>query len=314
MRTRTSMFRWVAVAAAVMLLLSGCNLQRRGTAPEDPGSSNVGSGVKLPPELEEQAQQQEQQPAQNVTPAPQSRQQQEAAKKSNPVPPPPPPAAFAAEGEATGIALARRILSSSTPKLVFEIAAVEGTGPNAAAVAGFVNYVSSIVQKTEVEVMPVKSIPRQHEAYDSQKVFEAMGNHRTTNNSDPSVATVWILYVPEFSGAAGVAWFGANGVIAMNHSAVNGPGAAAVGGAQRMERAVLTHEFGHVMSLINLAYKSPRNHEDPNSKGHSRNRNSVMYYAVEMVNPGNVIQGGTPLEFDNDDKADLNDVRDGKLG
>lgn len=69
--------------------------------------------------------------------------------------------------------------------------------------------------------------------------------------------------------------------------------------------AVLVHEFGHAMGLIDLGAPMQRDHEDDEHPGHSTNQDSVMYYAVETVNVANVFRNGPPTTFDVNDKADL---------
>lgn len=69
--------------------------------------------------------------------------------------------------------------------------------------------------------------------------------------------------------------------------------------------AVMVHEFGHAMGLVDLGAPQKRDHEDPDHPGHSANKGSVMYYAVETIDIVNVFQGGPPTTYDADDKADL---------
>jgi len=86
--------------------------------------------------------------------------------------------------------------------------------------------------------------------------------------------------------------------------------------AQEIEQAAMVHEVGHLLSLVNLTYHSPRPHEDPNHPGHSSDPNSVMYWAIDNVGVATLLGGHTqpPTGFDPDDLADLNDVKAGKLG
>jgi predicted Zn-dependent protease with MMP-like domain len=73
---------------------------------------------------------------------------------------------------------------------------------------------------------------------------------------------------------------------------------------REIEQAVLVHEFGHAMGLVNNPLPMVRNHEDPDHPHHSSNRNSVMYYAVETALG---ISGLTslPNDFDADDRRDV---------
>lgn len=77
----------------------------------------------------------------------------------------------------------------------------------------------------------------------------------------------------------------------------------------RMEHAVLVHELGHLMGLVDLALDT--NREDPDHPGHSRNSGSVMYWAVESTLVGQALSGPPPTEFDDQDTADLAKMRGG---
>jgi hypothetical protein len=75
-----------------------------------------------------------------------------------------------------------------------------------------------------------------------------------------------------------------------------------------VEDAVTMHEVGHLLGLVDLVLDTGR--EDPDHPGHSPNRGSVMYFAVESTLLGSVLSGGPPLDFDQDDLDDLARIRD----
>ncbi len=83
--------------------------------------------------------------------------------------------------------------------------------------------------------------------------------------------------------------------------------------AEEIENSVLVHEFGHLLGLVNLVYQSPVDHEDDEQKGHSNNEDSVMYWAVESANIGNIITGELPDDFDSDDLNDLAGMLSGEI-
>ena len=76
-----------------------------------------------------------------------------------------------------------------------------------------------------------------------------------------------------------------------------------------IEDSVTTHEVGHLLGLVDLVLHTGR--ADPGHPGHSSNRNSVMYWAVESSLVTDLLTGGPPREFDADDKADLATIRRG---
>ena len=81
------------------------------------------------------------------------------------------------------------------------------------------------------------------------------------------------------------------------------------GGGARIEDAVTVHESGHLLGLVDLFLSTGR--ADPEHPGHSPNRQSVMYYAVESTLVGSILDGGPPTEFDDRDRADLAAIRHG---
>lgn len=80
-----------------------------------------------------------------------------------------------------------------------------------------------------------------------------------------------------------------------------------LGDAPRLELAVATHEVGHILGLVDLVLHTGR--EDPAHPGHSRNRDSVMYWAVETDLVTTFLAGGPPTTFDDQDRADLAAIR-----
>jgi hypothetical protein len=83
-----------------------------------------------------------------------------------------------------------------------------------------------------------------------------------------------------------------------------------LGNRSRIEDAITVHEVGHLLGLVDLVLD--RGRADPDHPGHSRNRNSVMYYAVESTLVGSILTGGPPTEFDAEDLADLAAIRSGE--
>ncbi len=83
--------------------------------------------------------------------------------------------------------------------------------------------------------------------------------------------------------------------------------------AEDIEEAVLVHEIGHLLGLVNIVYTSTHAHEDASHPHHSNNDQSVMYWAVESTSLTNFITGTVPNDFDADDRDDLARLADGRL-
>jgi hypothetical protein len=80
-------------------------------------------------------------------------------------------------------------------------------------------------------------------------------------------------------------------------------------GSSGIESAVVTHEVGHLLGLVDLYLHTGR--QDPEHPGHSTDTHSVMYWAVESDLVGDLLEGGPPREFDDADRADLARIRGG---
>ncbi len=76
-----------------------------------------------------------------------------------------------------------------------------------------------------------------------------------------------------------------------------------------IEPAVVMHEVGHLLGLVDIARNTGR--ADPEHPGHSRNRESVMFWAVDSSLVGQVLQGGPSRNFDREDLADLDALKNG---
>lgn len=79
-------------------------------------------------------------------------------------------------------------------------------------------------------------------------------------------------------------------------------------------RAVAIHEAGHLLGLVNLGLPMVKDHEDDDHPGHSTNRESVLWWEVEL---GFGLQNlfdrgaGIPWQFDADDIRDARALQEG---
>ena len=80
-------------------------------------------------------------------------------------------------------------------------------------------------------------------------------------------------------------------------------------GSGEIEGAVTVHEAGHLLGLVDLYLSTGR--QDPDHPGHSRNTDSVMYWAIESGLISDILTGGPSQDFDAEDLADLAAIRAG---
>jgi len=209
---------------------------------------------------------------------------------------------------------ARLYLNRKIPKLVVEIDAVRGYEPAPSAVRLLRARLGEIVDKPGgIQVLPTKIISGTQDADSQHSFMENTERKYRTHHSTASAIVLYVLYSDGDTGSAiGAAY--SSSAYAVFKQSIEGAATPLVT-AEDIEDSVIVHEMGHVMALVNIGYTSPRDHEDPQHEGHSKNSKSVMYWAVDNVGVVGLLGGSRkpPTDFDSDDLADLRDLRDGKL-
>lgn len=213
---------------------------------------------------------------------------------------------------------ARRYLSGEVPRLVIEVDAQRGFEPAPEALGTLRARLEEVADKPDgIEVLPVETFTGGRSSWTEADVLEAQRRHRD-HWSSPQAMVLYILYVDgvyaEDEGSLGVSFN--SSTFAMFVGEIRRSAATPLVPALAIERAVLVHEAGHILALVNIGYTSPRGREDPNHPAHSTNPDSVMYWAVDNVGVASLVRGRTtpPTQFDAADKADLEDLKEGRLG
>lgn len=214
---------------------------------------------------------------------------------------------------------AKDIVGTEYPKLLLEIDHPPGAGPNSAALDALKATLRSVTGKTSVDATLDASIPSSTKKYTWSEIRSLEQDHRNFRTGGDT-AVLYFVYVAGGSEddtsegvLLGAAFAGTSLVMFKGNLKANSGGAlSGKPSEQALEQAVLTHEFGHAAGLVNLGTPMVRPHEDADHRGHSSNRESVMYWAVEntagllgLLSCGLSADCGLPLEFDADDKADL---------
>ncbi len=203
--------------------------------------------------------------------------------------------------------MARAYLSSSRArKLIVEIDYVAGSAPSQSAIDHLRSVLRDVCSKPDgVEVRRDDQIPAGDGSYSFEEIGRLEARHRDVHSSG-STASMWIVYLDgsleDEQGTLGVA-FQASGAAIFPEGIDTA--ATAVVAAGSIERAVITHEAGHLLGLINLVEPSRYDHEDPKHPKHSKYDDSVMYWAIEDVSIAALLTGGPPATFDQYDRADL---------
>lgn len=189
---------------------------------------------------------------------------------------------------------------------VIEIDYVEGFPPSSSAISTLKSRMGAVVNKDSIDVR-VDDVLQGRDRWSSSQIADLERQHKDARTGDGTVVT-WVAYLDgefEEANVAGVT-FGYDR-IAMFPEAIDDAcsiGTLCFGAETDLERAVLVHEFGHALGLVDRGAEMQRPHEDPDHPGHSSNRNSVMWWQVESV--GSLAGlNNIPNTFDSDDRADL---------
>lgn len=212
-----------------------------------------------------------------------------------------------------GNAVCGMTMAEPYKRIVIEIDFVEGREPTAYTRSALKSKIAAITGKpvsfdggNEIPYKPV---------FTTEDVIK-LARARDITSTAP-VAAFWIGFLTqsEFTTALGVAYAGTVATVfrdAMG-SVTLPPGYK----QEEIEAATTLHEAaGHNMALVNIGYESPRDHESQSSEHHSKNPKSVMYPAfasTERLSEYLATGGAIPQDFDADDKADLADIKSGKI-
>lgn len=200
------------------------------------------------------------------------------------------------------------------PRLVVEINAVNGREPGGAALNTLHSRLSSVLDKPSgIQVLPPETFAASQETYSLEDVRRIEEAQRTRFSQGDTVTMHYLFLNGRFEeeGVLGVAYRASSIVIFTDQvRAASTP----LVPPEAIMRSVLVHEAGHLLRLVNNGYTSPRDHEDPEHPGHTRHQDGVMYWAVESISVANVLGGGPPDDFHPDSRADLAELKAGRLG
>ncbi len=199
------------------------------------------------------------------------------------------------------------------PAAVVEVDSTNATPPNTGSINALTSAFDQYADKSSgISRSGDNQFASQKDSYTSADIAALIETHRQ-HYSGGGTAALYVLYLngqfADNPNALGVAVNASTMVIFKER--INSATTALIQGPA-IERAVLIHELGHLWGLVNLTYKSERNHEDAAHPGHSSNQQSVMFWAVEDINVANILAGGPPYQFDADDEFDINQIREGR--
>jgi hypothetical protein len=203
-----------------------------------------------------------------------------------------------------------RVLLQPEParRLAVEVLQQHGAAPRAGTVEHLTTTLGNVSRKRVLDAGRW-SVPDERTEWTAAAIngmVDEMG--RTDHEADLAVVHVLFLRGSFEDGASVLGVATRADTLAIFVDRVADASTALVGRGQ-IESAVAVHELGHLLGLVDLVVDTGR--ADPDHPGHSRNRRSVMYWAVESGLVTQVLSGGPATTFDDDDLADLAAMRNG---
>lgn len=179
-------------------------------------------------------------------------------------------------------------LSAATySKLVVEVQYVTGFQPNPTALTRLQAFLEKHLNKPGGITLVQKEIASPGKAtYTLDDIVNIEKTSRTQNTS-AQLLTAYIVFVDgEYSGnqgsskVLGVAYYPSSMVI-FAKSIQEFSGGIGQPSGLNLQTVVLSHEFGHVMGLVNNGTKMTIPHQDIPNGRHCNNENCLMYYEAE---------------------------------
>lgn len=200
------------------------------------------------------------------------------------------------------------LVTDSKSKWVIEIDYVAGHKPAQSAIDLLKSRMNEVVKKDSITVLVDDILPAQKSNLKTSD-FEALKSKYKDQSGDADTVVTYVLYLDSNSASdtsegrvLGLAY--SHDTVVMFDEVIESAANLRFS-ATDIEKAVLVHEFGHTIGLVNNGVPMQTNHEHSSHKKHSSNSASVMTPAVETTTNLNNIIGGLPTTFDANDKADL---------
>ncbi|HAS13598.1 MAG TPA: hypothetical protein DCS55_24330 [Acidimicrobiaceae bacterium] len=221
-------------------------------------------------------------------------------------PAPDAPAEPVAPAGPVGSMAARYLRASGSERVLVQVLAQDGAGPRTAAPERVRQVLAELSGKSVA--VAVAGVGGGARSWTSEELRSLADGSAPVQTAEQAVLT--LLYLrggfAENERAVGVA---VRGDVAAVFAERVDEAAGMLGSESAVEDAVTMHEVGHLLGLVDLVLDTGR--QDPEHPGHSPNRGSVMYYAVESTLLGSVLSGGPPRDFDQADLDDLARIRNG---
>lgn len=205
-------------------------------------------------------------------------------------------------------------------KWVIEVDTVEGQAPPAGVLDFVKGRLTSVVSKPDgIEVRVDQTLPARGGSWSQKDLLDYSAANFQASTSGKTAA-IHLLFVDgsydkgnvlgaTFSRERAGEVVQTGPIVVFSDAIRNGCALLCLDESVPQFQAVLTHEFGHAIGLVDNGIEMVSPHEAATcqgnpDEGHSTSTRSVMHCDVETTGIFN-IAGGPPTDFDADDRADL---------
>ena len=212
-------------------------------------------------------------------------------------------------------------LGEDYSKIMVEFDFIEGYMPDAEALKHFKNVLERECRK-EIFLEVDDAIPKKKEKYSIEDINDLEVKYRDLYRGGDQAVMYFLYLNGEFSDGgeevAGFAYHGSS-VVIFAEKIENASGLRI--SKTEVERAVLVHEAGHLLGLVEINYKSDYEHQDKEHEHHCTHTDEmghhdcVMFWKIETSDVGsfdsyyNQVVGDVPNDFCEYCKADLEKQR-----
>ena len=209
-------------------------------------------------------------------------------------------------------------------KVIIEIDSVEGYKPNDQSIDLLKSRIEQYCNKNSVVVdkASFNTIPKTKSKYYIEDILKLENEYRNQYMEGDSIGLYYIFLNGEYEtgNVLGVAYSGSS-IGIFKETIQNAANDSILITEEDIERSVVVHEFGHLLSLVNIGYVSERDHHDESHPRHCNHEeyegtqiyDCVMYYAVETtsvsINSFYNILRGLPDDFCEDCKYDIEQLK-----
>jgi hypothetical protein len=185
--------------------------------------------------------------------------------------------------------------------LTIEVDYVEGFQPTQSALNNLRSFLQARLNKPGgISITIDDEIPSPGKSpYSAQEAYDLEKEHRDTFTEGNTLAAYFIVLDGEFENAnvLGFAYFNTSmalqgGTIEENSGGFNQPS------RETVETAVMQHEFGHILGLVDNGTPALEDHLDEENGAHCDVESCLMYFAVRTSGFMNNLTGGNVPELD----------------